>query len=149
MLTEDELKQLRELCDAATDGPWWVSDDGLNDVWNGEEEFAENLIAPGCVRHGEAPSERIRADQDFIAAARTALPQLLDEIDRLKKEAGCHKCSSCNTTTADAYGTQLMVETSELRDEIDRLKKELEKRDEDYCDDCAGYRGDDVYWCSC
>lgn len=127
-MTDDELNRLQALCDAATPGPWWVSDDGLNDVWNGEEEFAENLIAPGCVRHGEAPSERIRADQDFIAAARTALPELIAEVRRLRAEGEASTISAWRAYHSLATATGQCSRHIDSRclgcAEIERIRRE-------------------------
>ena len=67
---------LRELCENATKGAWyaWKScNPGCDDVFTTSRGLyiAINVDKP---------------DAAFIAAARTALPGALDEIDRLRKE---------------------------------------------------------------
>lgn len=78
-MTPEEIRRLRALCEAATRGPWVVerSDDGAG-LW--------------CVCHPETVCysttvanffEGDKENADFIAAARSALPTALDEIERL------------------------------------------------------------------
>jgi uncharacterized protein (DUF885 family) len=74
---------LRALADAATPGPWEVERDPY-----GDDDYP--VSANGrylCV----SPDDGVRgghseADAAFIAAARDAVPALLDEVERLRKE---------------------------------------------------------------
>lgn len=87
MKTHDEL---RELCDKATPGPWYGHDCYIPD--NSEvpldrhkcsrtmTDTKYNVIADIW------GADRMQANVDFIAAARTAIPQLLDEIERLRSQ---------------------------------------------------------------
>jgi hypothetical protein len=72
MKPSDYWKQVREVCDKATAGPWSQILDG-DDRWfieaDSDEEVARRLNENNA---------------DFIALARTALPEALDEIERLR-----------------------------------------------------------------
>ena len=77
----EEIASLRALCAAATPGPW------------NDRRHADGGDVFGCCAHVDTPSTQggrslleglTRADAAFIAAARTALPAALDEIERLR-----------------------------------------------------------------
>ena len=63
-----DIKRLRELCDKATPGPWEVVKKG---------NTVPSLAIPG-VCSGLSPK---KADAEFIAAARTALPEALEQLE--------------------------------------------------------------------
>ena len=70
-MTQEEIDRLRSLCAAATLGPWdW--DEGDNAIYR--LETMENI--------GFSP---YAADAAFIAAAREAIPALLDEVEKAQK----------------------------------------------------------------
>lgn len=81
MLTPEQIKEARALCDAATDGPWraekglknFDTDEGWGSVCTDEE--SPWWIAK--IEHGPRPDE----DAAFIAASRTLLPAALDTIE--------------------------------------------------------------------
>jgi len=75
MMTDDRIKQLRALCEAATDGPWDSARDG---VWRWYGDNSECVA--GHLTNPMAP------DAAFIAAARTALPEALDDVERLRAQ---------------------------------------------------------------
>ena len=80
---ELDLDAIRARADAATQGPWWAWDRGV-----GFE------IAVGAPAEDGRPVDRLpdamrtdigrREDAEFIAAARTDVPALLDEIEALR-----------------------------------------------------------------
>ena len=84
-ITDAELQQLRELEQAATETPWAVggraqdADAGVvaggRNIWQGR--WATDITSPGA--------DLSDADAKLIAAARNALPRLLDEVERLRK----------------------------------------------------------------
>jgi hypothetical protein len=90
-MTWDEARIAREraICEAATEGPWTVSQSTHEGLWvvteaTDEEGFPAHYISRrdwywsgGVVQEGHP-------DQTFIAHARTALPEALDEIERLQ-----------------------------------------------------------------
>ena len=82
MITNKELDRLQKLCDGATAGPWHTEDVG--------EPPTRRWVVDArnrCVAGGSAGGTGPRAfDSDFIAAARTAMPQLIAEVLRLTDE---------------------------------------------------------------
>jgi hypothetical protein len=83
-MDEKRKAELRGLCEVATKGYWyWVGDSLVTD-----DEFP--IVLKPCVADGGlAMQDEValyckEADRNLIAAARTALPELLDEIKRLK-----------------------------------------------------------------
>jgi hypothetical protein len=77
-MTPEREKELRELCEKATPGDWsmWQSPDGptVKIVWRNKENLRCTTFF-GPFREAD--------DARFVAAARTAIPELLDEIERL------------------------------------------------------------------
>ena len=78
---------LRALADAATPGPWTCERPGVDE----ESGFADGVIvaatAPGQGIFASAPHGSFPAnDRRFIVAARSAVPALCDEVDRLRAE---------------------------------------------------------------
>ena len=85
---ELDLDAIRARADAATPGPWWAWDRGT---------FVGFEIAVGAPAKDGRPVDRLpdamrtdigcREDAEFIAAARTDVPALLDEIEALRSVA--------------------------------------------------------------
>jgi hypothetical protein len=93
-MAELDLEAIRQLCAAASPGPWEVEYDRC-DCGGGypctHGEFPYALRGPVRVEPlGDfAPSEiseMLSADVEFVAAARTAVPALLAELDQAKAE---------------------------------------------------------------
>lgn len=91
-----DVPRLRALCEAATAGPWKPSLD-LFEVDEGYEMVVETADPDGPLircgtdvlprgEGGEAAAQRSQGARDaaFIAAARSALPIALDEVERLR-----------------------------------------------------------------
>ena len=74
-----DIKKLRELCEKATPGPW-LEEPRQNEA----TDFAYVWAVHRCVLEDDGCL--VEEDADFIAAARTALPEALDEIERLQNE---------------------------------------------------------------
>jgi hypothetical protein len=86
-MTADELKRLRELCDAATPGPWQNDNPGISRHWSVDDACQESVIELRGASSWSGCDHRLfckSADGDLIATARTALPALLDEVERLE-----------------------------------------------------------------
>ena len=99
MIDPNQLAAWRKLCEEATPEPW-KSSDKRNFLSPPDGEWAHIEFGPGdwggfyITDHSGVNrlrfSQRIvqtsvDADADFIAAARTALPQLLDEVEALQR----------------------------------------------------------------
>lgn len=76
-MTETERAELRQLASAASPGPWvaWHPEDAGTSSWLGKAQIA-NLPQPSADRC----SSFLRGDAAFIAAARAAVPLLLDTL---------------------------------------------------------------------
>jgi hypothetical protein len=89
MMTPEQRAELRRIADAATSGPWEIQgpwpEVTLYQYQDEEDPRAPNKIASlgECRGHDNVKDD---PDAAFIAAARTALPALLDEVDRLEAE---------------------------------------------------------------
>lgn len=112
-MTADERARLRKLCDAATPGPWeWTTTESMprsellswvqqhfkmcngDRVWGvGVRNHPLTVVGADLTRPlhmvqacltGNGPNSK--CNSAFIAAARNALPDCLDEIERLRKE---------------------------------------------------------------
>ena len=70
-MTEKELSEMRARCDAATPGPWKAG-------------FCGDITSNGA-DIGETYEEN--GDPAFIAAARSDMPRLIDEVEGLQAEA--------------------------------------------------------------
>lgn len=89
-MTDQELKEISNRCNAATKGPWKSYIEGrdhesgdnfiMTGINEGEDIWSDNRGADiyiSCATH---------ADQDFIANSRQDIPRLLDEVRLLKQE---------------------------------------------------------------
>jgi hypothetical protein len=90
-MTDEQLNRLEHLAAAATPGPWsWRPTGDNRDVTGPYLGIGGQLIARLC---GYPTNLRVcaidtasRADGDFIAAARSAVPELIAEVRRLRAE---------------------------------------------------------------
>lgn len=82
-----DVQKLRALLDTASPRPWRA------DVWCGTDDGGWAAIGPHCVASEadgfddapETPSyDQAMADAALIAAAVNALPEMLDEVERLR-----------------------------------------------------------------
>ncbi|MBM7600487.1 hypothetical protein JOC34_002878 [Virgibacillus halotolerans] len=73
-LTNEELEEIRERADKATEGPW-VCDD-----------LDTTVVALLYTDVTDIATPYKEVDADFISNARQDIPKLLAEIDRLKQE---------------------------------------------------------------
>lgn len=83
-MTPERIAELRRLCEAATPGPWVAA------TWAGED-FGWSACGPVHEESDddtpEGPNQDLaKRDADFMSAARIAVPELLDEVERLRKE---------------------------------------------------------------
>lgn len=85
-MTDDEIKRAKELCEAATAGPWRAANG------TGSASVVCEAVGVHCaiyinVRTCEVDEcvRRWQADARFIAAARTLVPRLIAEVERLRR----------------------------------------------------------------
>jgi cell division septum initiation protein DivIVA len=153
MLTNDQLKIIRERAEKATPGPWEyrentlesrVRDDGqiikychpeiLSSAYQPQLSYPSYRVASASVAawlEGDDISKHHidwspKLNMEFIAATRTDVPILLDEIDRcweeikeLKMEVAAAECLDAE---AKLGAQSLYEENRRLQNEIDRLK---------------------------
>jgi hypothetical protein len=72
-----DLAALRRLCEEATEGPWFVAEEPTHGGLSVVEDGRTAGLFPIACEASEAA---------FIAAARTALPALLDRVERAERE---------------------------------------------------------------
>jgi hypothetical protein len=88
-MTTEELAAIKARVTAASDGPWRQCPCGkCGLVW--QVSYADTPIATSDAHEPEGggepwPLEAIRANGAFIAAARTDVPALLAEVERLQR----------------------------------------------------------------
>lgn len=101
-----DTKRLRELAEAATPGPWYYGH--LSEVDPSVEIVGSNGVSVGEI---ELPW-----DQQFIAASRTALPQLLDRVEELELEADLKQMSiALEAHYANKFESQLTLAIAALQ----------------------------------
>lgn len=91
MLTDAELREMRARCEAATPGPWkmhhrFVSAKDTDDECAGLGWDFD----PDCPTNPPEPMLRgvfaRAADAHFLMSARTDMPRLIDEVERLREQ---------------------------------------------------------------
>lgn len=104
-MTPEKLKEIRELADKATAGPWHQccpEGNGCGGTMVWLDAGCERMVDTAARGDGEYVKNdpQDRATACFIAAARSDVPALCDaleaawaEIERLKQDAPC--CSRC------------------------------------------------------
>ncbi len=124
MITDQRIRELRELCGKATPGPWRINITGH--ALTSEKETV-------CF------DEELRnVDIAFISASRTAIPELLDELDAaekaLRRESDIRQEANVLIITSQTENAQLREENAVLReqnlamnDEEVRLWKALQR----------------------
>lgn len=89
-LTPERLTALRALCEGASPAPWNVESDSELSIFCADEERPRIArVDPDRDDDEDVPedeAESYNCDAEFIAAARDALPALLDEVERLRAE---------------------------------------------------------------
>lgn len=157
-MTDEELKAARELCDGATPGPWQADLDMVSDhvitalVHDGDRyTFSAHLDTDHEVwaeTEGQwtdvdsknrdekwrlAREGQELRDATFIAAARTLVPQLLDEIERLRNPplteaqviAALHEGAAERAAAeGDNAWTSLLHQRQELTEQVAKLSNE-------------------------
>lgn len=82
-----DREELRRLCEAATPGPWkWWTSNSWRRLRSCRRDSHPSVAEPIVARDGHPDMIISDADQAFIAAARTAVPALLDALEAAEAE---------------------------------------------------------------
>jgi hypothetical protein len=84
-MTPERLAEIERLMEAATPGPWVVSNDPNGKPHQILGMFNGTLLDPVVDCRWASATQRGCDDYDFIAAARTAVPELVQEVRRLRE----------------------------------------------------------------
>jgi hypothetical protein len=125
-MSPEERAALRVLAEAATPGPWEVerywwklgSSRGMPDSW------WLGIEARGAVCGTVAQAledDEAKADAAFIAAARTAVPALLDALDEAERERDEHWATL--GTYIEGWGP-LLARAERAEAELERLRED-------------------------
>ena len=128
-MTPERLAEIRARAEAATVGPWWTTRNlRPATIFSGEGSDDNNVVA------GDAEP----ADATFIAAARTDVPELVAEVERLQArvgscDGGCNynsgpeeTCSLHGRPVAEVW--QIVNDVAAERDaRINALAQQVEK----------------------
>lgn len=116
---------LRKLAEAATPGPWVctrsIPQEGFECFWIKAQPhpamrgFSREIGAVNGPINGEN-----EATADFIAAAREAVPALLDEIDRLQKQQAVWK--GIHEGAVAAMGAEITALRAKVKAQAEALK---------------------------
>lgn len=88
MTVQPTRDQIRALADAATPGPWTPCTEGWATISSGSDSVIHAYHPRDCCHECGEPYDMEPGvaigveDLEFIAAARTAVPQLLDQLDQ-------------------------------------------------------------------
>ena len=135
-VTKEDRARLRALVEAATPGPWQESRfvhhrkySRMSAEWVAERYADEacTVRGPGEVGTGACnpvAKTSCKEDASFIAASRTAVPALLDEVERL--EAALRAAVDTGHNAAMKVGADLEERIASLEAERDRLKEKFD-----------------------
>lgn len=124
-MTNDQLKEIRARADKATAGPWVFCKDSASKFWCwiiALTPYPWNAIC----QHKSSD-----ADAEFIAHARTDIPALLEEVDRLRQ-----KISVIEMAISDVCGAEgsHSISPAKVQATWDRLRSSINGPDVDYED---------------
>ena len=91
VMTPERLAEIRVRAEAATQGPWEAQDysadpgDEVSCITAGEPGTMRQRAVAYAIAYSWTTPESCAADATFIAAARTDVPDLVAEIERLRE----------------------------------------------------------------
>lgn len=97
-MTPEELEAMRECVEATTEGPWEDRTDDLTDEVYVVHDREQVLFVASC---GGKEDPRVSADAVFISTARTNVPRLLAEVERLRSV--CDELTRAYNLAADRF----------------------------------------------
>jgi hypothetical protein len=86
-MKKEEIEAIKRQCAAATPGPWTV-DFGFNIKCG--DGYGLNADGDFSAEHEDAWRQRKESNADFIAHARTDVPSLVAEVERLRQVLSAH-----------------------------------------------------------
>jgi hypothetical protein len=119
VIDQTVLQRWRELADKATHGPWRWDDhrDGIVQVVQDPYPSTGTVVGAGTVGYENASLCISEDDAAFIVEARTAVPKLLDEIERVEAECAAWRESHANLL-AELFETRAALRIAEaIRDD--------------------------------
>ena len=135
-MTDINLDEIRNRTLAATEGPWRMMNRGNS--FDGEAHCAQAVVeglrrpfheSYDNIAHPHDVKLRV-ADADFVAHARTDIPALLDEVDRLRDNESQHHIDLSNMTAVHELAESehrraeaAETETKRLRGNLKYLRK--------------------------
>lgn len=120
-LTTEYLEEIKALSQAATPGPWMLSEtDAYAEVWG-----------KNCNENGEMPLALVGGtfkDAEFIARSREAIPRLVAEVERMTRELKEEKTRSyCAECSYDKWKEDCLLARSERDAAVRRVEAIAEK----------------------
>lgn len=122
-MTDEELQQMRMLAAAATPGPWRWDGVDVQQLTDGGKGYpldtypdSSTVVIGQC---DDCGNKRVAImcseDGAFIAASRTLVPNLLDEVGRLQKQLTPLDGSKCAVITGAQTFEKQIAERDRLR----------------------------------
>lgn len=129
-MNTEERKRLRELSDKATPGPWELEERGYSvcPIERNGDKLPAVAALPGYVKNGGQEDFWAQwiSDAAFIAAARSAVPELLDALDEAEADRDELKALDAEAQHgADEQTKQMLrlqAENAALRAELERSR---------------------------
>lgn len=122
-LSDSELQSIRDRCKKATVGPWVVFRE--SDAWGTIGMPVCRMDDDDAVVVGHpydwGPTNSVEVDANFIAHARTDVPLLRDEIDRLRKEVAFGEYIRLLIELHIAMAVEDETQADAVREQMDRL----------------------------
>jgi type VI protein secretion system component VasK len=128
----DREREIQARCEAATPGPWYNGDGSVDRFFAGKNTVASTArVIVERATYNDEFDQQTYADIEFIAHARTDLPDALDEIARLRAEL-------------DAAQRRASAAVREISHVCDTCKHDLE--DDEISAEICGACGRDTKW---
>lgn len=130
-----EPKEVLEMCKKATPGPWAITQPGINDksVYIVQDKYLKDDYRQGVCKLVHKP--KIEEDAQFIALARTALPQLAERVIELEGKVDPYWMNKAQELEAENAKLRAVAEAGKIS-----LRHCLPEPNEDEeCVVCDGY----------
>jgi hypothetical protein len=129
--THERIADLRKICGAAPEGPWQTSVD-TNEGYAGKiniiSDYEDGDPWYVAKAYANIPGSTAQDAASFIAAARTALPAALDEIERLAAERDSWHKAAMDAAVYVGLAQQMRAERDAAQISNDLLQGSLTHR---------------------